>query len=70
MYVYPRRLFPINDFVWTSPVSIQSPALISYCSPVQGEKARVCTSVYEFISLIIGQVVYREQVRKHVSGSL
>ena len=40
-----------------SPASIWTPALISYCSPVQGRKAGASTSVYEFDSIVRGQDV-------------
>ena len=40
-------------------VSIQAPAFISYCSPVQDRKARTSTRVYEFDSVDIDQRVYK-----------
>ena len=35
-----------------SPVSIQTPAFISYCSPVQDRMAGAGTSVYEFDNVV------------------
>ena len=46
-------------------VSIQTPAFLSYCLPIQGRKARASTSVYEFDGVVIGQHIY-----KHVWSSL
>ena len=42
-----------------SPTSIWTPALISYCSPVQGKKAGASTSVYDFDSMVRGEDVYK-----------
>ena len=42
-----------------SPTSIWTPALISYCSPVQGKKAGASTSVYDFDSVVRGEDVYK-----------
>ena len=42
-----------------SPVSIQTPAFISYCSPRQGRMAGASTSVYEFDSQDRGQHIYK-----------
>ena len=42
-----------------SPASIWTLALISCCSPVQGGKAGASTSVYEFDSMVRGQVIYK-----------
>ena len=39
--------------------SIQTLALISYYSPVQGRKARASTGVYEFNSVVIGKHIYK-----------
>ena len=36
-------------------MSIQTPAFISYCSPVQGRMAGASTSVYEFDNVVRGQ---------------
>ena len=51
-----------NDF-WPrasmSPASIQTPAFIFYCSPVQGRIAGASTSVYEFDNVVRGQHVYK-----------
>ena len=41
------------------PTSIQTPAFISYCPPVQGRVAGASTSVYEFDSAVRGQHVYK-----------
>ena len=38
-----------------SPVSIQTLAFISYCSPVQGRMAGASIAVYEFGSMVRGQ---------------
>ena len=40
-------------------VSIQTPAFISYCSPVQGRMAGASTSVYEFDNVVKDQHVYK-----------
>ena len=42
-----------------SPASIGTPALISYCLPVQGRMAGASTSVYEFDNVVRGQHVYK-----------
>ena len=42
-----------------SPVSIQTPAFISYSSPVQGRMAGASTSVYKFDNVVKGQHVYK-----------
>ena len=42
-----------------SPVSIQTPVFISYCSPVQGRMAGASTSVCEFDNVVRGQYVYK-----------
>ena len=42
-----------------SPVSIQTQAFISYCSPVQGRTAGASTGVYEFGSVVSGQYAYK-----------
>ena len=42
-----------------SPASIQTPAFISYCSPVQGRMAGASTSVYEFDNMVRGQHAYK-----------
>ena len=42
-----------------SPASIQTPAFISYCSPVQNAMAGASTSVYKFNSVVRGQHVYK-----------
>ena len=39
--------------------SIQIPAFISYCSPIQGRMAGASTSVYEFDNVVRGQHVYK-----------
>ena len=41
--------------------SIQTPAFISYCSPVQGRThmAGASTSVYEFDNVVRGQHIYK-----------
>ena len=42
-----------------SPASIQTPALISYCSPVQGRMVGASASVYEFDNVVREQHVYK-----------
>ena len=42
-----------------SPVSIQTPGFISYCSPVQGRMAGASTSVYKFDNVVRGQHVHK-----------
>ena len=42
-----------------SPASIWTPALIFYCSPVQGRMASSSTSVYECDSMVRVQHVYK-----------
>ena len=42
-----------------SPASIETPAFIFYCSPVQGRMAGASTSVYEFDNMVRGQHVYK-----------
>ena len=42
-----------------SPASIQTPAFISYCSPVQGRMAGASTSDYEFDNVVRGQHIYK-----------
>ena len=42
-----------------SPASIQTPAFIFHCSPVQGRMAGASTSVYEFHNVVRGQHVYK-----------
>ena len=42
-----------------SPLSIQTPVFISYCSPVQGRMARASIAVYEFGNVFISQHIYK-----------
>ena len=44
-----------------SPVSIQTPAFISYCSLVQGRMVSASTSVYEFDNMVRGQRIYKSE---------
>ena len=42
-----------------SPAFVQTQALISYCSPVQGRMAVASTSVHEFDKVVRGHHVYK-----------
>ena len=42
-----------------SQASIQTPAFISYCLPVQGRMAGASTSVYKLDNVLRGQQVYK-----------
>ena len=42
-------------------VSIQTPAFISYCSPIQGRMAGASTSFYEFDNVVGGQHVHKSE---------
>ena len=41
------------------PMSIQTLAFVSYCSPVHGRMAGANTSVYEFDGVVRGQHIYK-----------